>query len=474
MIWLLAQRKPVWLKPFWLKISVQDGIASACTSGVFGLLCIGKPRQFMGRNRKLILEDKLSEAVWRTILRGPRPPGAFWPRAERNSSPAVKPAKPSAAATSSPFPPSKKGKGKGQRSSKETPFKAQGQPQPTEERKAQSLNPGRAVEGSPGPRQEDRGSFGCPRRGGSSSNRIEGGTDQGSRQSPGPACPRPGRSNRSVSISLTQEIEKLIAEAEKIKADVDRIGGQDPRWGTSVEGLAVRSQVSDKSIHSGQRPSGGNSSLAFEDCADGGVTGRGVRSGVEETEDVGVFPRSGDVGGRTSSPAMSRDRHGDDVNLQVGLHTRLIHHRAGSRVAESVRPPTQAQLSRAREGGRRSPKSMSRRTKSQLCGRTSGGTASQEVRCRVQWGRQWHSRPTDSALSPQSLMRIGTQFRWNLSRGADSFSRHLVRRHADGFSRQPRREIPAGSACNADSPVGRPATRSARSGDERSRFLPTE
>ena len=55
---------------------------------------------------------------------------------------------------------------------------------------------------------------------------------------------------------------------------------------------------------------------------------------------------------------------------------------------ESVRLPTQAQLSPAREGGRRSPKSMFRQTKSQLCGRTSGGTASQQVRCSMQWGRQ--------------------------------------------------------------------------------------
>ena len=98
----------------------QDGIACACSS-VLWLVCIGKP-QFMGRNRKWVLEGKLSEAVWRTILRGPRPPGALWPRVVRNNSPTAKSAKPVAAATSSS---PKKGKGKGQSPGKESPFRAQ-------------------------------------------------------------------------------------------------------------------------------------------------------------------------------------------------------------------------------------------------------------------------------------------------------------------------------------------------------------
>ena len=34
----------------------------------------------MGRNRKFVLEDDLQQAVWRTILRGPRPPSAKWGR----------------------------------------------------------------------------------------------------------------------------------------------------------------------------------------------------------------------------------------------------------------------------------------------------------------------------------------------------------------------------------------------------------
>ena len=60
----------------------------------------------MGLNRKWVL-DSLSEAVGRTILRGPRPPATAWPRASNRSvakSPAHK----------FPSPAPKKGKGKGQ------------------------------------------------------------------------------------------------------------------------------------------------------------------------------------------------------------------------------------------------------------------------------------------------------------------------------------------------------------------------
>ena len=71
------------------------------------LLCISQPRQSMGRNRKWVLEDNLSEAVWQTILRGhPRhghvrrvgsePPGSpasslpiYCPRKARASQPQV-------------------------------------------------------------------------------------------------------------------------------------------------------------------------------------------------------------------------------------------------------------------------------------------------------------------------------------------------------------------------------------------------
>ena len=40
----------------------------------------------MGRNRKFVLADDLQQAVWRTILRGPRPPSAKW---EKRSSPSA-------------------------------------------------------------------------------------------------------------------------------------------------------------------------------------------------------------------------------------------------------------------------------------------------------------------------------------------------------------------------------------------------
>ena len=47
----------------------------------------------MGRNRKWVLEDSLQEAVWRTIIRGPRPPSTRWPQRAKRSASAATPSK---------------------------------------------------------------------------------------------------------------------------------------------------------------------------------------------------------------------------------------------------------------------------------------------------------------------------------------------------------------------------------------------
>ena len=44
------------------------------TGGAIFSSCVRR----MGRNRKWVLEDNLQEAVWRTIMRGPRPPSVSW------------------------------------------------------------------------------------------------------------------------------------------------------------------------------------------------------------------------------------------------------------------------------------------------------------------------------------------------------------------------------------------------------------
>ena len=49
----------------------------------------------MGRNRKFVFEDDLQQAVWRTILRGPRPPSAKCDRTRSTASAASKPSEPS-------------------------------------------------------------------------------------------------------------------------------------------------------------------------------------------------------------------------------------------------------------------------------------------------------------------------------------------------------------------------------------------
>ena len=69
----------------------------------------------MGRNRKFVLEDNLQqEVVWRTIMRGPRPPSASWPQKGKHNSSAAAPSKaqspPSSDAKKVQAPPSPKSK----------------------------------------------------------------------------------------------------------------------------------------------------------------------------------------------------------------------------------------------------------------------------------------------------------------------------------------------------------------------------
>ena len=45
---------------------------------VLDLVCTFASCQLMGRNRKWVLEDKIQDAVWEIILRGPRPPLVFY------------------------------------------------------------------------------------------------------------------------------------------------------------------------------------------------------------------------------------------------------------------------------------------------------------------------------------------------------------------------------------------------------------
>ena len=46
----------------------------------------------MGRDRKWVLEDSIQDAVWKTILRGPRPPSVRWEK-QRSQSAVAHPAK---------------------------------------------------------------------------------------------------------------------------------------------------------------------------------------------------------------------------------------------------------------------------------------------------------------------------------------------------------------------------------------------
>ena len=87
----------------------------------------------MGRNRRWVSENNLSEAVWRTILRGPRPPATAWPLASSRVG-ATK-----FASQQSPNPLPKKGKGKGQ-PRVANPVKSHATPK-SESTRTTSLNP---------------------------------------------------------------------------------------------------------------------------------------------------------------------------------------------------------------------------------------------------------------------------------------------------------------------------------------------
>ena len=77
-----------------MKAILAQGVVrqdTSCCSRVcqvqFGLFVI--TRLFMGRNRKFVLEDDLQQVVWRTILRGPRPPSAKWDKPVPTTKPGV-------------------------------------------------------------------------------------------------------------------------------------------------------------------------------------------------------------------------------------------------------------------------------------------------------------------------------------------------------------------------------------------------
>ena len=115
--WRQRLQKPFWLKPFQFKTALLARVRLL----LFCVVVHFQPRQFMGRNRKWVLEDNLTEAVWRTILRGPRPPSVTW---GSNKSSANVPRKKS----HNPVP--KKGKGKGQSKDAGPPVQSPAVPKP--------------------------------------------------------------------------------------------------------------------------------------------------------------------------------------------------------------------------------------------------------------------------------------------------------------------------------------------------------
>ena len=232
----------------------------------------------MGKNRKWVLENNLSEAVW-DHFKGSTPAGHTIAQFSDAPSSTKPPAK------SSPVP-LMLGKGKGQpkgdgRGSSSKRWSEGGR------RRTQSASfpqPGRAVDGSPSPSRQVGGSTVGRRRRGSSDSGIEGGVHESSNPSAGPTSARSGGTDESISGSVTEE-----AGVKPLKP---RKSGWTSRRGMSIECLAIRSQGAIKCFHCHQRSTRGDSSIAIEDCTDGSISGRRLHPGGdpdEETQDVGRF-----------------------------------------------------------------------------------------------------------------------------------------------------------------------------------------
>ena len=225
----------------------------------------------MGKNRKWVHENNLSEAVWRTISRGPRPPAATrrHPRSLQGS-----------------------------RSPKEMVeglLPKDGQKEAAEERKVHhSLNPDEQLMAAQvrvakleaallAIGEEDPAAVGLKEA--LTKVRIQ-------------AQVRPVQ----YRVAQTGSISGLVTEEVGVKLLKLTKPGWTSRRGMSIECLAIRSQGAIECFHCHQRSTRGDSSIAIEDCTDGSISGRRLHPGGdpdEETQDVGrFFPRFGASGRR--------------------------------------------------------------------------------------------------------------------------------------------------------------------------------
>ena len=69
----------------WIRTRLLGSRFRCCYLRLF-LVWFFSSRSVMGRNRKWVLEDNIQDAVWKTILRGPRPPSVRW---EKHRSPSA-------------------------------------------------------------------------------------------------------------------------------------------------------------------------------------------------------------------------------------------------------------------------------------------------------------------------------------------------------------------------------------------------
>ena len=178
----------------------------------------------MGRNRR-VLEDNLSEAVWRTILRGPRPPSVQWPQSRRNVSAVDDPR-------------SKKGKGKGQGPG--PVGKGSGKMQGSNTVRAghlvvrksptSSLNPDEQVAAAQVRVTKLEAAIQVV-GGRSCSSGIEGGFAESPHPNAVAAGPRLDKSHRGFSEPVPEEVRDHDVRSTEIKRGHHRIGVENPGYG---------------------------------------------------------------------------------------------------------------------------------------------------------------------------------------------------------------------------------------------------
>ena len=264
----------------------------------------------MGKNRKWVLEDKLSEAVWRTI-RGPRPPGTPSPNSVTRR-PSTKPPE-----KSSPVP-SKRGKGKGQPKGdgRGSSSKEHHSLNPDEQLKAAQVRVAKFEAALLALGEEDPAAVGLKQA--LTKARIQ--------VQVRPVQDRVAQTEAFL-VQSRKKLESMVVEAEKIRLDIKELEAKIQDGERRLDALRVEAKAQPSPFTVTSDPQG-DSSTAIEDCTDGSISRRRLHPGGvpdQETQDSGrFFPRFGAFGRRRASQGECFDVQFDRPSRRVDEAVRVV------------------------------------------------------------------------------------------------------------------------------------------------------